>query len=94
MMRYGWRRTNFEALEPGDFVPGAGMPVYRMPPETVIHHPDPPRDDYLFHSAVDPAQEDNRLQHDPDQHARLVDLLREHMLRLRAPEEQFARLNL
>lgn len=74
-------------LESGRFIPGVDMPVWRFPEaRTWGSH-----EDVLF-APDDPGQERNQIQDHPKQVRRLEEILRSHMLRVRAPAEIFARL--
>jgi hypothetical protein len=88
------RRFDFEDLDAGRFMPGARMPVWRMP-----YRHDPARDvalreDLLFNNRSDPGQERSVAHEHSDVVRWLEGLVRGQAHAVQAPEDQFRRLQL
>jgi arylsulfatase A-like enzyme len=93
-MREFWRRENFEDIEAGHFIPGAEMPVWRMPRDNGEDwDEDQPPGDLLFH-ADDVQQLVDRAASEPAVVVRLEAILAEHAAAIGAPQEQLTRLRL
>ena len=99
MNRKYYERGDLGELVAGRFIPGLEFPVWRMEKGTQ-RSPIPAdptearRGDLLFHTTSDPRQEYNRAMERSDRVRRLEILLRQYMLSLKVPEEQYARLHL
>lgn len=93
-MRQYWRREQYGDLTAGDFIPGAGMPAWRMLRENGEGwDEDQPVEDLLFHKD-DVDQLLDRAAAEPAAIARLASALAEHARAIGAPEEQLLRLRL
>lgn len=93
-MREYWRREDFEDIEAGHFIPGTGMPVWRMlRDDGEGWDADQPPGDLLFH-ADDVSQLVDRSAAEPAVVARLERALARHAVAIGAPEEQLMRLRL
>jgi hypothetical protein len=93
-MREFWRRDDFAGIEAGHFIPGAGMPVWRMLKESDEDwDEDQPPGDLLFH-ADDAQQLVDRSATEPAVVARLEAALAGHIIEIGAPDEQLTRLRL
>lgn len=87
-----WPGSAPESMTSGEFVPGAGMPVWR-----IVHQrtepPAEPRPDLLF-ARADAAQEHDEAAERPEVVAALAGRLAAHARQLGAPPEPLARLRL
>lgn len=82
-------------ISAGTFIPGVAQPVWRLKGQTdTLKQQQLPQEDLLFHNPSDPAQERNLAREHPEAVRALEAKLREHLQRLKAPEEQGVRLRL
>jgi len=78
------------AEECGLFIPGVGLTQFKVPVEAEPLS----REDFLFHRAEDPRQEENLWEKKPEQRERMLGLLKRLMEGEGAPQEQYERLGL
>jgi hypothetical protein len=78
-------------VDQGFFIPNVPFPQWKIPFTTPILNSN---EDFLFHRAIDPAQNRNLWSSADDQRERMLNLLRELMREEGAPPEQFVRLGL